>query len=426
MAAGIVQLARRFSTLRTHFDVCIVGGGIMGSASAYFLAKTMPASSIVVIERDATYSKASTVLSVGSIRQQFSVSGNIHMSMYGADFLKNINKHLDIEDSEPCEVPVVWGGYLFLATSKGASTLKQNYELQKSMGAGGQVMSPRELSVGFPWLNTEDIALGVFGQKNEGWFDPWQLLTSFKKKAASMGVTYMEANATKVDVHHNKVNSIWCSPKSSDESFAVSCNYLVNCAGPWSSDVAEMAGIGQQSENGDGILSIGLPVRPRKRMVFPFKCQNGPSNICPLTLDPSGVYFRWERQGFFLSGKSPSEEQDKDGAELEIEHEFFDEEIWPCLAHRVPAFEALKVENPWAGYYDYNTFDQNGIIGRHPLISNFIFATGFSGHGIQQGPAVGRAVSEIITQGKSMSIDLDAFGFERIIANRPLYEKNIV
>ena len=172
------------------------------------------------------------------------------------------------------------------------------------------------------------------------------------------------------------------------------------------------------------MAGIALPVEPRRRSVFVFDCREA-LPLLPLTIDPSGVWFRPEGR-LWLAGTTPAPGNDLPGAPLEVQHQEWDEMVWPALAHRVPAFEAAKVVNAWAGYYEYNTFDQNGIVGRHPESDGIVFATGFSGHGIQQSPAVGRAVAELIVHGSYRTVDLSPFGYERISAGRPVREINVV
>jgi glycine/D-amino acid oxidase-like deaminating enzyme len=147
---------------------------------------------------------------------------------------------------------------------------------------------------------------------------------------------------------------------------------------------------------------------------------------CPLLIDPTGVYFRPEGRTY-ICGTSPAADNDPDDLPLdEVDHALFDDVIWPTLAHRVPEFEALRVENCWSGYYEYNVFDQNAIIGHHPDVDNCVFANGFSGHGLQQGPATGRGVSELILHGRYTTLDLSPLGWERVLENRPIVEKNVV
>lgn len=199
----------------------------------------------------------------------------------------------------------------------------------------------------------------------------------------------------------------------------------VLAAGAYSGDVARMARIGM----GKGMLSVPLPVEPRKRYVYVINTQgsNAPGLATPLTVDPCGTYFRRDGLGGnYLCGRSPTLEQEPSCENLEVDHDFFEREIWPSLANRCKAFESAKVVSSWAGFYEYNVFDENGIIGSHPYYSNLMIATGFSGHGIQQTPAVGRAISELIIDGQFRNIDLTRLGFDRIIVDRPMFETNIV
>jgi FAD-dependent oxidoreductase domain-containing protein 1 len=141
-------------------------------------------------------------------------------------------------------------------------------------------------------------------------------------------------------------------------------------------------------------------------------------------IDPTGVYFRPEGQ-FFLAGLAPPEHADPDAEDFEIDHEFFDTEIWPLLAARVPAFETLKVQSAWCCHYDINTLDHNAILGPHPDLPSFVMACGFSGHGLQHSPGVGRGIAELLAHGKYRTIDLTRFGFARVLANAPILEQNV-
>ena len=117
---------------------------------------------------------------------------------------------------------------------------------------------------------------------------------------------------------------------------------------------------------------------------------------------------------------------DPDDLPLDVDHALFDEVLWPALAARVPAFEALRPLQSWAGYYELNTFDQNAIVGAHPRWTNLYFANGFSGHGLQQSPAVGRGVAELLVHGRYRTLDLSPLAFERIESERPLVELNVI
>ncbi|KYN17919.1 FAD-dependent oxidoreductase domain-containing protein 1 [Trachymyrmex cornetzi] len=389
-------------------DVLIIGGGAIGSSIAYWLKQKVYREefSVVVVEKDPTYTKASTTLSVGGLRQQFSLEENIHMSLYGAEFLRNINEHLSIPGEPAIDVNFHPYGYLILATEAGAETLVQNSKLQNSLGAKNVVLTKEKLKYMFPWINTDGIAVGCLGLEKEGWFDPWSLLCAFKKKASYLGAQYVNAEI-----------------KTNDgETRTIKFALAIIAAGAFSGDVAELADIG----TGENLLSVPLPVVPRKRYVYCFHCPDGPGLNTPLTIDPSGTYFRRDGLGGnFIGGKSPEPDEEPSVQNLDVDHEFFDNKVWPSLAHRVPAFENLKVKSSWAGYYEYNTFDENGIIGQHPYHLNVFLATGFSGHGIQKAPAVGRAISELILHNRFVTIDLSKLSFDRFLTSEPMREANV-
>lgn len=159
-------------------------------------------------------------------------------------------------------------------------------------------------------------------------------------------------------------------------------------------------------------------------MIFSFDCQDPVPN-CPLMVDPSGVYVRPEGRGF-ICGLSPPADQDPDSDDFEVDYNFFDEVIWPILATRVPAFERIKTGRAWAGHYDMNLFDHNAFLGPAPGLDNFYLANGFSGHGLQQSPAIGRGLSELIIYGEYRSLDLTPLSFQRLLDNKPLVERNVV
>jgi glycine/D-amino acid oxidase-like deaminating enzyme len=378
------------------FDVLVVGGGAMGSSIAWHL-KSDPnfTGSVTVIERDPTYARASSALSASSIRQQFSTALNIRLSRYGIGFLRQASTVLgvDLGLKEP--------GYLFLASEAGKAVLRANHAIQKGEDCAVELLEPAALRGRFPWISDEGVRLASHGVANEGWFDGPALMQAFRRKARELGVRYVADEVVKL-----APNAV--TLRSGDK---IEARTIVLAAGPWSGEVAATSG-------------IALPVEPRRRSVFVFDVRQ-PPGLTPLTIDPSGTWFRPEGR-FYIGGTTPAAGNDPPGAPLEVQHQEWDDMVWPVLAARVPAFEAAKVVNSWAGYYEYNTFDQNGIVGRHPEIESLIFATGFSGHGIQQSPAVGRAVAELIMHGSYRTIDLRPFGYERISAGRPIRELNVV
>ena len=413
-----------------HADVVIIGGGVIGSSIAYWLKKRVfKDMKVVVVERDPTYTKASTVLSAGGLRQQFSLEENIEMSLFGAEFIRNINDYLGIDGQPPIDPYFHPYGYLMLGTEKGAEQLIQNSRLQNFLGAKNVLLTPSKLELMFPWLNVNDISLGCLGLEKEGWFDPWSLLCAFKKKALVLGAEYVYAEAKgftyKKNVNsapHARLNELVVETPEG-ETKTIKFALGVVAAGPFSGDVASLVKL----DTPEGVQGIFLPVEPRKRYVYCFHCPEGPGLNTPLTIDYTGTYFRREGlAGTYICGRSPPESEEPPTTDLSVDHEYFNEKIWPELANRVKSFDKLKVKSAWAGYYEYNTFDQNGIIGIHPYHRNLFFATGFSGHGIQQAPAVGRAISELIVDGKYVTIDLTSLGYQRILSDKPVFEANIV
>jgi glycine/D-amino acid oxidase-like deaminating enzyme len=387
-------------------DVAIIGGGAIGSAVAYFLLSD-PAwkGRVTVVERDPSYKRASSALSASSIRQQFSTPENIRMSRFGFAFLREVQKHLAVE-GDPVDIGLRTGGYLYLATPEHEAVLRENHAIQRRENAEIALLAPAELGARFPWLALDGVMLGSLGLKGEGWFDGYGLMQAFRRKARALGAAYVAAEAVGLEGAGHRIAAVKLAGGD-----AIACGAVVNAAGPWARSVAAMAG-------------VPLPVEARRRCVFVFDARRRLEN-CPLVIDTTGIWFRPEGE-YFICGTSPPEEEDLHELPLDVDHRQFDEVLWPALAARVPAFEAIKPVNSWAGYYEYNTFDQNAVLGPHPEIENFLFANGFSGHGIQQAPAAGRAVAELIAHGRYTSLDLSIFGFARIAAKRPVVEKNVI
>jgi FAD-dependent oxidoreductase domain-containing protein 1 len=386
--------------------VVIVGGGAIGSAVACWLtADPAFAGEVVVVERDPTYREASSALSASSIRQQFSTPVNIEIGRFGIDFLRAIGETLAVGDERP-DIGLNEAGYLYLASPSGLETLQANHEVQRRHGADVALLSPEGLAERFPWVSVEGLAGGSLGLSGEGWFDGYGLLRAFRRKAIAQGARCLTAEAVGLDAAAGRIAAVRLA-----DGTRLACDTVVNAAGPWAARVAAMAG-------------IELPVRARARSVFVLDCPE-PLPACPLLIDPSGFWLRPEGR-HFLVGAPPRPGDDVDDLPLEPDHGLFEEVIWPALAARLPAFERLKVVGAWAGYYEMNIFDHNGIVGPHPEIANVHFANGFSGHGIQQSPAVGRGLAELIVHGRYRTLDLSPLGFERLVAGRPLLERNVI
>ena len=388
-------------------DVVIVGGAIIGSSVAAFLAGRPDFDGrIVVVERDPTFRTSSTTLSAASIRLQFSTPLNIEISRFGVELIKHLDRYLAVDGQVP-DVDFVENGYLFLATDAGLSTLEHNHAVQRGLDVPVVLLERSELGARFPWLHTDDLACGSLGLADEGWFDAYALLQGFRRKARSLGVEERVGEVVGIERDGDRVTGVRLA-----DGTVIGADWVVNAAGPRAADVAAMVG-------------VDLPVRPRKRHVYHV---TAPVSLgaAPLTIDPTGVYLRPEGAEY-ITGFSPRDGQpDPDTLDLVTDRAAFESFVWPALAHRVPAFDRVRLLDTWAGHYEVNTLDHNAIIGPHPVIANLLFANGFSGHGLQQAPAVGRGLAEWITTGRYETIDLRPLGFDRIARNEPIRELNVV
>ncbi len=387
-------------------DVVVIGGGIMGSALAYWLTALDPSAVVTVIERDPSYARASSALSAASIRQQFSTPVNIRVSSESIAFLRNAGDWLSVGADRP-DIALTERGYLYLTGEGGVASMRAANAVQLATGAEVSLLDPAALLGRFPWLDVAGIALGSLGTSGEGWFDGYALLTALARKARSQGATYLRGEVTGIDVESHRVRHL-----SLADGTRLDCGVLVNAAGPWAGRIAALAG-------------IELPVEARRRTVFVIGCKAELPGF-PLLIDRSGFWIRPEGRNYIGALAPPAEADDPDEPPLEPELDQWESQLWPALAARVPAFEAAKLERAWAGYYEYNTFDQNGILGLHPSLDNFVFMNGFSGHGIQQAPVIGRGIAELILTGRYATLDLNDLGIGRLIDGRPLREENVI
>ena len=393
-------------------DIVIVGGAVMGSSVAYHIAKDPTFKGrVVVIEKDSTYQFSASALSAASIRQQFSSAVNIEISLYGISFLRNIGAHLSI-DGEPLSIDLHEGGYLYLETTPGAPVLTETHRLQTQLGADIVLFDQAQVKVQFPWLEVSDVVAASWGRTGEGWFDGWGLMQAFRKKARHLGVTYIDGEVTSVEREGGNIQAVRLK-----DGTRIACGALVNTSG--ASGGRALA----------GMAGVDIPVYGKKRCVFSFQCKGDVTNA-PLLIDTTGTWCRPEGKRTadgqqFICGGSPGE-HDPESNEFDVDWSLFEEIYWPALAARVPAFEQIKPGRAWAGHYDMCDLDHNAIIGRAVGYKNFYLANGFSGHGLQQSPAVGRGLAELLVHGRYITLDLSALGHERVIENRPLLEANVI
>ena len=385
------------------YDVIIVGGGIMGSASAYYLMKADPALKVAVVERDSSYSQASTALSMSNVRVQFSLKENVQISLYTLQVLKRFEEDLAVDGEQP-KIYFRQEGNLFLVDAAAEAAARQAAKMQKQLGFRVQWWSPDTIKQHYPLYEPEKFIGGTFGP-HDGYFDAYAALMGYRSKARSLGATYIQDEVVKIKETQQRVAGAELAAQG-----RLNAAYVINCAGAWAADVAKTAG-------------VKLPVVPIKRQVFALDTAVKSTGPLPLTVLPSGLYFRSETGGLILLGKSLQE--DPVGFDFTWDDKRFLELLWPELAEFVPAFDRLKLMRGWAGLYAVNTLDGNAILGQWPELKGLYLANGFSGHGLQQGPAVGRYLSELILE-KPVSLDLSIFSPQRILDNRALSENGLV
>lgn len=384
-------------------DVVIVGSGVMGAATAWWLTRLHPGLQVTLVESDTRYEKASSSLSASSIRQQFTCPVNIRLSQYGIAFLRDAEQHLGPPD-HPVALGLQEPGYLYLAQHEQVAAMQTAHQIQKQAGADVALLGPEALRQRYPWLNVDDVALGSLGLSGEGWFDGPALHQAFLKKAMAQGVQRLHERVVGMDHTATQVNAVRLSGGA-----RLRCGQVVNAAGAWAGEVAAMAG-------------VDLPVQAARRTVFVLSCPE-PLPQCPLLIDPTGWWLRPEGR-FLISGSEPA--QTEPGLPLEPDWSEWNDAHWAALAHRIPALAALRVERAWAGYYEMNTFDHNAVIGPHPDLHNLFFINGFSGHGMQHAAGAGLALAEWMLHGQSHTLAVSELGFERLVHKRPLRELHVI
>lgn len=392
------------------YDVVIIGGAIMGSSTAWWLTKMGFTGRILVVERDPSYEKAATALSFSCIRQQFSTELNIRISQFGAAFVQSLQQQMGGDERVP-ELKIQNFGYLYLAESQDfADVLRASQAVQAAAGAGTRLLTPDQIKAEFPFMATDDLVMGSLNTQDEGYFDGYTVFDWFRRKAREAGVEYLadEVVGLEMSPKHDRVIGVRLA-----SGLRAGCGMVVNASGTRAARVAAMAG-------------IAIPIEPRKRFNWVIQAETPLDRPLPLTIDPSGAFVREVGGGTYMAGGHADIDPAVDVDDFAMDHELWLDKIWPAIATRIPAFEAVKVVSEWAGQYDYNVLDQNAITGPHPEVTNFLFLNGFSGHGLQQSPAMGRATAEWILQGAYRSLDLSEFHFQRIAEGRALVEAAVI
>jgi FAD-dependent oxidoreductase domain-containing protein 1 len=391
------------SDRRNRCDVAVIGGGIVGSCVAYFVAESSPGTSVWVIEPDPTYEYASTLRASGGCRVQFSCPENIAMSKFGIEFIRDFTARMSLPGA-PAHADWVEGGYLFIVGPQHTSMLEANVRVQRTHGAEVELLTPRELARRFPSMNVDDLGAGAWS-RHDGWCDPHGLLQGVRRKAIALGAIYVADRVVAADASSTAVTALRLASGASIEPATV-----VNAAGAWSGEVAAMMG-------------MPLPVVPVKRYEHYFTCGTRIERL-PYVKDLARLAFRSEGDGFsggLVDGEAPR------GFDFAIDHGYFERVVWPAVAHRFPPFEAARCHRTWAGLYEQCELDGNPVIGRWERgPGNVYVVAGFSGHGMMHAPAAGRAIAELVSFGGYRTIDLARLGYARVEANAPYRETGIV
>lgn len=382
------------------YDVIIVGGGVMGCATAYYLLKFDPKLNVAILEMDPTYECASTPLSDGNTRIQFNIKENIQMSQYGLEVLARFAGEMEVEGVRP-DPAFRQQGNLFVLDKASRDESHDGWLLQKSLGCEVEWLTPEGVQKYFPLYNLKDCVAGTFGP-HDGTMSPMAVLTGYRKKAISLGAKYIQAEVAEILKQGNQVAGL---KLTSGE--ILNSNIVMNAAGAWAASIGKTVG-------------ADLPVAPTKRQVTIVETNMHRENILPVLFLPSGLYVIHEGEGLFMVGKSFAD--DYIGTDdFTWERKTFEERIWPELVGYIPELDRLKILRGWAGLYEVNTLDGNAILGEWSPLKGFFLANGFSGHGFQQCHAVGRYIAELML-GKTPTLDLSIFSPQRILDDKPVFE----
>ncbi|WP_226781475.1 NAD(P)/FAD-dependent oxidoreductase [Oceaniglobus trochenteri] len=393
------------------YDVVIVGGAIMGSSAAWFLTQEPDFDGrVLVVERDPTYENCSTSHTNSCIRQQFSTEINVRISQFGADYVQNLRSHMGGDPDVP-NLKIQNFGYLYLADDPAfAKALRASHKVQVAAGAGTRLLNRDQLAAAFPFYQLDDILLASHNTVDEGYFDGSTMFDHWRKGAKAKGVEFIADEVVKMDLSQGGTRVTRVHLKS---GATVCCGQVVNATGPRAARTARMAG-------------ISVPIEPRKRFTWVFEAARPLDRPLPLTIDPSGVHVRQEGTQYYMAGGHADHDPAVEPDDFAMDHAIWEDKIWPALANRIPQFEAIKVRHEWVGHYAWNVFDQNAILGPHPEVSNFLFLNGFSGHGLQQSPAMGRGTAEMLVHGAYRTLDLSPFHYGRIVRGAPFVEKAVI
>jgi FAD-dependent oxidoreductase domain-containing protein 1 len=385
-------------------DVVLIGGGIIGASIAYHLLQDGFTGRVLVIERDTTYARAATALSLGGVRQLYGVPSNIAMARYSLQCYERFDEAMS----------GAWGtaqahfhqrGYLLLLDAHNQDVWLKKYDAQRQMGVEVDKLSPLEVRTLFPHLFVEDVACALYSRR-DGYVNPRGALQGFAERARELGCAWLQDEVigfTPVDGATFTVQT--------QRAGAISTPVLIIVSGAWSRYVAELAG-------------VQLPVTPVRRQACYVTLPQPLGYKLPMVIDSSDVHFRHDTETDNHLIVSYIIRDEPAGFNFEWDSAAFDAHIEPTLRRRLPGAGRVQLQRGWAGHYAV-TPDENPILGRHPEFPGIIMATGFSGHGVMLAPATGKLISELIRLGRYETLDAGAYGLERFATGQLIDDPQI-
>jgi len=384
--------------LPTTADIVIIGGGCMGTSTAYHLA-ARGAGKVLLLEREKFLGMGSTGLNAGGVRYQFSTEANIRLSMFSLDVISHFEELFGISAGYR---PI---GYLFLLTTPQEVTVfKANVELQRRVGVPWvRYLEPDEIAQVVPLVNLDGVLGGTFCLR-DGLADPNSVTQGFAKGARKNGVQIeMETTVTGIRTERGRVAAVIT------DRGEIATHTVVNCAGPWAAQIGAMAG-------------LDIPIVPLRRQFFTTDALPQIPREHTFVIEfATSLYFHPEGVGLLVGMSNPAE---KPGESCAIDEEFHCKTLERAV-YRLPLLENACVANQIAGLYEV-TPDAHPILAQARALPGFYIAAGFSGHGFQHSPATGKVMSELIVDGKATTIDISMLDLERFAEGRLVQEVNVV
>lgn len=388
------------------YDVVVVGGGVMGSATAWHLLEADAGLSVAVVESDRSSDGAAFSAASGGVRQLFTRPENVLMSRYTHEVIDGWHDWTPPSaTAAPEEAPdLSWhpNGYLFVTSPELSGQLQADYDRQRSLGVEALWLEPEELAVRYPLIRTDDLGPAILSPR-DGWLAPSAFHGGMMRRARRLGARVVRGRVVGFERHGRRLEGVVL-----ESGEMIRAGHVVNVAGVWGPGLS--AGLG-----------LRLPVEPMRR--FDHYVES-PMDFAayPFVKDPAGLAVRPEGPGLtaaVVDFSTPG------GWDLSIDRSWFEEVVWPALVDRIPRADELRPVSTWSGHYDQNRLDGQMILDRWDALDNYLFATGFSGHGLMHAPAVGRALSELILHGEFRTLDLSRMGLARVLAEEPYHELTV-